>query len=140
MNKNTSNEKLLELFPEFDCPIQPIDERVTVQVQSARTKTTTGLYLPQDTQDAEKWNQQTAKVVALGERAFTHKNGLRLPDPKNVYAIGDFVRVPLYGGDKVEVKEFTDREASNTVLFVTYKWYEIIAQITGDPLSIKTII
>ena len=137
MNKNISNEKLDELFPEFDCPIQPIDERITVQVQSARTKTNSGLFLAQDTQDAEKWHQQTAKVVALGERAFTHKNGLRLPDPKEVYGIGDFVRVPLYGGDKVEVRTGVDQD---TVLFVTYKWYEIIAQITGDPLSIKTII
>lgn len=131
------NKPLLELFPEFKCPLKPIDERITVQIQSARKQTKSGLYLAQDTQDAEKWHQQTAKVVALGERAFTHKNGLKLPDPTAVYAVGDFVRVPLYGGDKVEVR--TDKE-DETVLFVTYKWYEIIAEITGDPLSIKTII
>lgn len=130
-------KNLLELFPEFDCPIQPIDERITVQVQSARKQTKSGLFLAQDTQDAEKWHQQTAKVVALGERAFTHKNGLKLPDPLKVYNEGDFVRVPLYGGDKVEVR--TDKE-DETVLFVTYKWYEVIGKITGDPLSIKTII
>lgn len=137
MNKNTSNEKLEELFPEFDCPIQPIDERITVQVQSARTKTNSGLFLAQDTQDAEKWHQQTAKVVALGERAFTHKNGLRLPDPFHGYKVGDYVRIPMFGADKVEVRTGHDQD---TVLFATYKWYEVIGKITGDPLSIKTII
>lgn len=136
MNETISTDKLLELFPDFTCPIQPIDERVTVQIQSAREKVG-GLFLATETQDNERWHQQTAKVVALGERAFTHKNGLKLPDPFTAYGVGDFVRVPLYGGDKVEVR--TELE-NVTALFVTYKWYEVIGKITGDPLVIKTVI
>lgn len=130
---------LNEMFKPVDCPIQPLDERVTVQIAKSKTKTSGGIHLISDIQDAEKWNQQTAKVVALGENAFKNRNGLVLPgERKPTFNLGDYVRIPLHGGDKVEVKYGTSED--DVVLFITVKWYDIIGKITGDPLLIKTIL
>lgn len=127
------------MFPDVECPIAPLDERVTVQMASCQKKSKGGILLISDVQDAEKWNQQTAKVVALGENAFKNRNGLVLPGNREpIFSIGDFVRIPLHGADKVEVKYGEVDE--DICLFITCKWYDIIGKITGNPLSIKTIL
>ena len=131
-----TNEDISKYYPDVEVPISPFGDRVVVQVQAPREKVGS-IYLSVDAQEGDKWNQQTAKVVALGPIAVDMMDKLG-------YAIGDFVRVPLYGGDKVEVRTKLTSLDSNTVevaaLFVTYRAHEIIGRVMCDPLIIKTIV
>jgi hypothetical protein len=56
------------------------------------------------------------------------------PWPEGVWAdIGDFVRVPKYGGDRFEVK--IPDEPEEPALFMLVNDHELIAKITGDPMQ-----
>lgn len=118
--------KIDELFPPVDCPLKPFDDRVTVQLQSPYEKIGS-IIIPDP--DGAKFAQQTARVCEIGEGPFKI-------EPK--YKVGDFVRVPLYGGDKIEVP--IEKGKSKTAIFVTFRAHEIIAAIQCDPLIIKTVV
>ncbi len=129
----TTEQTLQEAFPEAACPIKPLGNRVLVQIRLPRTKTKGGLLLPSDTTDNSYRNEQTAKVVALGSATFRFPStGEPWPDG-DWYKVGDFVRAPLHGGDNHWIPCGED-----LVLFKTFKDYEIIGLIEGDPLEVKT--
>jgi co-chaperonin GroES (HSP10) len=125
----TEFDDLSKYFPEVDCPISPFGDRVTVQVQAPREKVGS-IYLTAGDQGLEQSYQQTAKVVALGPLAE------QLGD-KLGYAVGQYVRVPLYGGDKIRMP--IENHSQKDALFVTYRAHEIIAAVNCNPLAIKTI-
>jgi hypothetical protein len=50
--------------------------------------------------------------------------------------VGDFVRVPKYGGDKWTVKIDDDQE----VIFVILNDLDLIGKVTGDPLAMKAFV
>lgn len=122
-----------QAFPAVPCPVKPLGARVTVQMRFPKNKTKSGLILTAETAENMYRNEQTAKVVALGAGCF------RWPDSGEPWAsgpwyqVGDFVRVPLYGGDNhwVEVD-------GNLILFKTFKDLEVIGLIEGSPLDVKT--
>jgi co-chaperonin GroES (HSP10) len=130
-------EELNIAFPQVDCPLKPLGNRVLVQMRLPKSKTKSGLLLTSDTKDDSYRNEQTAKVIDLGESAFHFaKDGQ--PWPKGAwFGAGDFVRVPLHGGDNhwIAIGEGDDKQL---VLFKTFKDYEVIAKITGNPLEVKT--
>jgi co-chaperonin GroES (HSP10) len=124
-----------EAFPVVDPGVQPFGSRVIVQIRSAKTKTANGIILPEDTQETERWNTQVAKVVAVGSLAFHNRNTMQ-PWPEGSWCeVGDFVRVPKYGGDKWSA-EVDGKE----VLFVMFNDLDLLGRITGDPLSMKAYI
>jgi len=55
-------------------PIQPMDEYVVVEQEKARTKTASGILLPESAQEKPK----TAKVVAVGSDVKSVKVGDRV--------------------------------------------------------------
>jgi co-chaperonin GroES (HSP10) len=120
-------------FPEVDPGIAPLGSRVLVQLRRVKKTTESGIILANDSREHEKHNTQVAKVVSLGPLAFKKRDTME-PWPEGVWAdVGDFVRVPKYGGDRFEVK--ISDEPEEPALFMLVNDHELIAKITGDPMQ-----
>lgn len=90
-------------FPNVDPGNWPMGPRVMVQLRLTPRKSRGGIVLAGETQDAEKWNTGIAQVVALGPLAFKRRDSM-LPWPEGTWCeVGDYVRVPKFGGDRWEV-------------------------------------
>lgn len=130
---------LEQAFPTVDPGIQPVGERVLVQVRRPPSHTAGGLIRPEDNRDLIQWNEQTAKVVAIGALAFKNKTNLE-PWPEGQWAkVGDFIRIPLHKNDKWSVN-IPGHASGEYVLFGTIRDVEVLGVITGDPLAIKTLL
>ena len=125
-----------EAFPSVDPGVQPFGSRVLCQIRLAKKKTAGGIILTGDTKDTETWNTQIAKVVSIGSLAFKNRNTQETWPEGSWCEVGDFVRVPKYGGDKWTVKINDDEE----VIFVILNDLDLIGKVTGDPLAMKAFV
>ena len=125
-------------FPSISCPLKPLGNRVLVQIRKPKNKTASGLYLTSDTKDDNYRQEQTAKVVSLGSGCFKFPTTGDIWPSGEWYNVGDYVRVPLHGGDNhwISYKDSDGKE--ELLLFKTFKDFEIISLIDGDPLAVKT--
>lgn len=136
-----SNEAALrEAFPEVDPGAVPVGGRILVQWRQTIKKTTnSGIVLVEETKETEKWNNQVAKVIAMGPLAFKKRDTLE-PWPEGSWVqVGDFVRLPKWGGDRWEVP-FGNPEDGETALFSVFNDHEVIAKVTGDPLKVRAFL
>ena len=63
------------------------------------------------------------------------------PWPEGSWAnVGDFVRVPRWGGDRWERRVVGEDDNEDPVLFMTINDHELIAAVTDDPLSFNTFV
>lgn len=131
-----------EAFPNVDPGCLPLGGRVLVQFkQTPKTITESGLILVESTKETEKWNTQVAKVIALGPLAFKKRDTME-PWPEGTWAeVGQFVRVPKWGGDRWEVPygEVVNGE-QEMALFSVFNDHELISTVTGDPLKVKAFL
>lgn len=126
---------LEEAFPTADPGGVPVGGRVLVQLRSAKQKSAGGIVLVEETKDFEKWNTAVGKVIALGPLAYKNRDtGEPWPEGEWVQ-VGDFVRVPKWGGDRWEVS--LSSEPGDVARFVVYNDREVIVKITGDPLRFR---
>lgn len=132
----TCENALAEAFPEIDPGIQPFGSRVLVQIRNPKQRTSSGIIIDPGSKDAEKWNTQVAKVIALGPLAFKNRNTMESWPEGNWCTVGEFVRVAKYGGDRWEVQY----DRNETALFVIFNDLDIIGRVTGDPLAIRAFI
>jgi hypothetical protein len=51
--------------------------------------------------------------------------------------VGDYIRVPKWGGDRWEVRVPGSDEHEDAALFMVLNDHEVIAKLTGDPLAMK---
>lgn len=122
-------------FPLVDAGHIPLGEKVLVQIRTARSKTKGGIHIIQDTKETEQWNTQVGKVIAVGPLAFRNRrDGTPWPEGQWV-EVGEFVRVPKYGGDRWEVK----LPDGDKALFVIVRDSDLSAKIT-DPTSVLTFV
>ena len=128
-------------FPSVDPGAQPLGGRVLVQIRRSRKKTTkAGIVLVEETKETEKWNTQVAKVIAVGPLAFRHRDSMN-PWPEGSWcAVGDFIRVPKWGGDRWEVKVPGEDHLEDPALFMIVNDHEVIARITANPLETKAFL
>ncbi len=128
-------------FPSVDPGAQPLGGRVLVQLRRSRKKTTkAGIVLVEETKETEKWNTQVAKVIAVGPLAFRHRDSMN-PWPEGSWcAVGDFIRVPKWGGDRWEVKVPGEDHLEDPALFMIVNDHEVIARITTNPLETKAFL
>lgn len=126
-----------DAFPACDPGVQPFGSRVLVQIRTPKSKTKGGIILTTDTRETDAWNTQIAKVIAVGELAFRNRNTMDKWPEGSWCDVGDFVRVPKYGGDRWTVKT-TDGE--DEALVVIFNDLDLIGKVTGDPLAIKAFI
>ena len=133
----TTAQTLDEAFPVVTPNLAPLGSRILVQVRMAKKITVGGIILPADTKDTERDLMQTAKVVALGPLAYHNRDTQELwPEGKWV-DVGDFLRIPKYGGDRYTVPI---EGSEDEVTFVIIDDHDAVAKITGDPLTIKAYI
>lgn len=121
---------LAEAFPEVDPGLVPLGSRIVVQLRQPKMKAGS-IFLADETRDAEKWNTQIALVRVIGPVAFRSRSDLdHWPEGEWVQP-GDFVRVPKYNGDRIEVPY-----PGGKALFAVFNDLELIAKVTGNPLDI----
>lgn len=134
---DSSYSSLNEAFPQADCGHKALGERVIVQIRTPKEKSKGGVYLVDDAKDAEQWNTQVGKVIDIGPLAFKNRS-TGVPWPEGAWAVvGDFVRVPKYGGDRWQVK--FGSKADDKALFVILRDVDLVAKVV-DPLSVQTFV
>tara|TARA_R110000796_G_scaffold44910_2_gene109121 strand:- start:1418 stop:1867 length:450 start_codon:yes stop_codon:yes gene_type:complete len=125
-------------FPEINAGQAPFGGRVIVQLRRVR-KTAKGsrIILVDETKENEKWQNMIGKVIAIGPLAFKNRDTMQAWPEGSWASIGDFVRVPKWGGDRWERNVPGD---DAPVLFMTINDHELISRVTDDPLSFNVFI
>lgn len=135
--RSETSQTLAEAFPDVDPGNVPLGPRVLVQLRRTSKATKSGIVLVEETKDTMKWNNQVAKVVALGPLAFRNRE-TNEPWPEGMWVQpGDYIRVPRWNGDRIEVPV---ADSDDPVIFVVFNDNEIITKIVGDPLAVRTYI
>jgi len=134
-------QTLEEAFPVVDPLMAPYGARVLIQLRAVKEKVTSaGIYIPEDTKETEKWNTMIGKVIAIGPLAFCNRETMQ-PWPEGTWAsVGDYVRVPKWGGDRWEIDFTDDKGVNGRALFTFFNDHELIGKVTGDPREIKAFI
>ena len=131
---------LREAFPAVDPGAIPLGARVLVQLRrTKKTVTSAGIILVSETKETEKWQNMVAKVIDVGPLAFKNRDTMQGWPEGSWCEVGDYIRVPKWGGDRWEVKvDEDDRE--DPALFMILNDHEIIAKVIGDPLAMKAFL
>ena len=129
---------LREAFPAVDPGAKPLGARVLVQLRRTKKRPSAGgIILVEETRETEKWQNMVARVIAIGPLAFKKRDTME-PWPEGSWCeVGDYLRVPKWGGDRWEVSLNDDEDP---ILFMILNDHEIIAAVTGDPLAMKAFI
>jgi co-chaperonin GroES (HSP10) len=136
VTEETYEEKLSWFFPKVELPYVPFGGRVLVQMKRVPVKSRGGIQLTHDAIDTELWNTQVGILAAIGPLAFRNKDNLA-PWSEGMWArVGDFVRTPKYGGDRVEVDLPGTEEK---ILFAAFNDHELLG-LVKDPLKIRAFI
>ena len=127
-------------FPSVDPGAKPLGARILVQLRRTKKKATSaGIILVEETKETEKWNNMVAKVLEIGPLAFKKRDTME-PWPEGSWCeVGDYLRVPKWGGDRWEVPVPGEPD-EDPALFMVLNDHEIIAKLTGDPLAMKAFI
>jgi co-chaperonin GroES (HSP10) len=128
-------------FPVVDPGAKPLGGRILVQLRRTKKKTTgAGIILVEETKETEKWNNMVAKVLMIGPLAFKNRDTMQ-PWPEGSWCeVGDYIRVPKWGGDRWEVKVPGEDDLEDPALFMILNDHEVIATVTGDPLAMKAFL
>jgi co-chaperonin GroES (HSP10) len=125
-------------FPSVDPGAKPLGGRILVQLRRTKqTVTGAGIILVQETKETEKWNNMVAKVIEIGPLAFRKRDTME-PWPEGSWCdVGDYIRVPKWGGDRWEVAVGDEEEKA---LFMILNDHEVIAKVTCNPLEMKAFV
>jgi hypothetical protein len=131
---------LEEAYPSVDPEFQPYGNFILFQLRTPKNRTRGGIELPQTAgiEDIAQWNTQVARVVKLGPVCFKNRDTLA-PWPEGDWCKeGDFVRIPLHGGDRwyLPVPGRSDHRA----LFAVYRDLDVKGEYKGDPLLVDPYI
>jgi len=136
MSEVLMSNALIEAFPDASPGIIPFGSRVLVQIRTPKAKTASGIILDSGSRDTEKWNTQVARVVSTGALAFKNRNTMEAWPEGSWCEVGDFVRIPRYGGDRWSVQTADGDEA----IVVIFNDLDLVGKVTGDPLAIKAFL
>lgn len=136
-----SNEaEIAWAFPTVDPGAQPLGARILVQLRRAKKKTTTaGIILVEETKETEKWQNMVAKVIAVGPLAFKKRDTMESWPEGSWCEVGDYIRVPKWGGDRWEVT-VPDQPDEDPALFAVFNDHEVIVKVTCDPLTMRAFV
>jgi co-chaperonin GroES (HSP10) len=131
------DEEVLSSFPDVNPKVVPLGARVLCQLVTPRTTTASGLILVEETKETERWNNQVARVIAVGPLAFCNRETAE-PWKEGTWAEpGDFVIIPRWGGQRRTVRT---KDGEDPIYFVTVNDHEIIEKVFGNPLALETYI
>jgi co-chaperonin GroES (HSP10) len=109
-----------------------------VQLRRTKQKTTSaGIILVEETKETEKWQNMVAKVIEIGPLAFKHRDTMQGWPEGSWCSVGEYIRVPKWGGDRWEVRVPGSHDHDDPALFMVLNDHEVIAKLTGDPLAMK---
>lgn len=129
------SQTMEEAWPDIDPGIRPFGSRVLVQLRCAKEQTDGRIILTKETREAVQWNQQVGKIRAIGPLAFKSRD-TQNPWPEGEWAqVGQFVRVPKYGGDRWE-RPIVEGDMDNTALFILVNDLDLLGAVTCDPRDI----
>jgi len=132
---------LRDAFPAVDPGAIPLGARVLVQLRrTKKTVTSAGIILVSETKETEKWQNMVAKVIALGPLAFKKRDTMESWVEGTWCEVGDYIRVPKWGGDRWEVPVPDESRDEDPALFMVLNDHEVIAKLTGDPLAMKAFL
>jgi len=132
---------LREAFPAVDPGAIPLGARVLVQLRrTKKTVTSAGIILVSETKETEKWQNMVAKVISLGPLAFKKRDTMESWVEGTWCEVGDFIRVPKWGGDRWEVPVPDAPTDDDPALFMVLNDHEVIAKLTGNPLAMKAFL
>ena len=136
----SSEAELAWAFPSVDPGAKPLGARILVQLRRTKKKATSaGIILVEETKETEKWNNMVAKVLEIGPLAFKKRDTME-PWPEGSWCeVGDYIRVPKWGGDRWEVPVPGEPD-EDAALFMVLNDHEVIAKLTGDPLAMKAFL
>ena len=135
------NAEVKWAFPAVNPGAKPLGGRILVQLRRTRQKTTgAGIILVEETKESEKWNNMVAKVIEVGPLAFKNRDTMQSWPEGSWCEVGDYLRVPKWGGDRWEIRVPGEDDVEEPVLFMTLNDHELIARITGNPLSFKAYV
>jgi len=136
-----NNAELAWAFPSVDPGAQPLGGRILVQLRRTHKKATSaGIILVEETKETEKWNNMVAVVVALGPLAYKNRDTMEYWPEGTWIQVGDYIRVPKWGGDRWEVKVPGDDDYEDPALFMILNDHEVIAKLTGDPMAMRAFL
>lgn len=154
-NAITFDYRMSEAYPEVEPGIKPFGNLCLVQIRRPKKFNDFGLELVTDTRAQEYYDTQIAKVIALGDLCFRTVRNIDgeekiFPWPEgDWFKVGDFVRVPRYGGDRFTVKatvteirkligksEETEFRITDDIVFSLFKARDIQGIVTGSPFAI----
>ena len=134
-------QELAWAFPDVSPGQAPFGGRVVVQLRRIkRTATGSRIILVAETKETEKWQNMIGKVVAIGPLAFKSRETMASWPEGSWAQVGDYVRVPKWGGDRWERNVPEEEGNEEPVLFMTLNDHELIAKVTDDPLSFKAYV
>jgi len=124
-------------FPSVDPGAKPLGGRILVQLRRTKKKTSgSGIILVEETKETEKWQNMVAKVIDIGPLAFKHRDTMKAWPEGSWCDVGDFVRIPKWGGDRWEVPVPNEQD-EDPALFAVFNDHEVIAKVLGNPLTMK---
>ena len=126
-------------FPDVNPGQEPFGGRVIVQLRRIKKKAGR-IIIVDETKENEKWNNMIGKVVSVGPLAFKNRETMQSWPEGSWAQVGDYVRVPRWGGDRWERKAPDTEDGEDPVLFMTLNDHELIARVTDDPLSFKAYV
>jgi len=137
-----SNEaEMAWAFPSVDPGAKPLGGRLLVQLRRTTKKATSmGSILVEETKETEKWQNMVAKVIEIGPLAFKHRDTMQGWPEGSWCEVGDYIRVPKWGGDRWEVRVPGEDENEDPALFMVLNDHEVIAKLTGDPLTMRAFL
>jgi co-chaperonin GroES (HSP10) len=140
VRNSVANEKdwrvdpeVLSYFPNVSPKVVPVGARILCQLITPRKTTASGLILVEETKETERWNNQVARIIAMGPLAFCNRETAE-PWQEGMWAEpGDFVIIPRWGGNRRTVKL---KDGEDPIYFVTCNDHEIIERVYGNPLEL----
>jgi co-chaperonin GroES (HSP10) len=141
-NPVASNEaEMAWAFPSVDPGAKPLGGRILVQLRrTKKARTASGIILVEETKETEKWQNMVAKVIEIGPLAFKHRDTMASWPEGSWCAVGEYIRVPKWGGDRWEVHVPGEDENEDNALFMVLNDHEVIAKLTGDPLAMRAFL
>ena len=115
-----------ECFPEIDCGVEVVGDRVLVQLRREKTTSKGGIILVDETKQTLRFNETVAKVVQIGPLAYKNLDDLSPWVEGPWCKEGDLVRTIKYGGDRFVVNP---EDGGAPVVYITLQAREIISKI-----------
>lgn len=128
------SDELRAAFPDVFPNFAPFGFLALLQLRQPREMSGGGIILPDESKDIERVRTQASLVRALGPMCFKDRKTGEDWAEGAWYKPGDFVRCPLYGGDRFHVK-YGGR--GNVVTFCFIKEADALGLCLGDPLEVE---